>query len=76
MIVRHLKKLAALAPKHGGLSTVAFVGLGNLGSPLCARICAETDHDVRVFDADSAKTQEHARQHGGTPAEGRACPHS
>lgn len=36
------------------MATIGFIGLGNMGAPMCRRL-VESGHDVRVFDADPGK---------------------
>ena len=43
---------------------IGFIGLGIMGSAMCANIIHKHDDDVYVFDADPAKTEELAREGG------------
>ena len=48
------------------MTKIAFIGLGNMGSGMCANLC-KAGHDVRAFDlsADAVKA---AAEKGATPA--------
>ena len=39
------------------MATIGFIGLGNMGAPMCRRL-VEAGHRVRVFDADRHKIDE------------------
>ena len=54
----------------GSRARVAFIGLGNLGSPICARITAAPapGFDVSHFDVDAGNSEQHSSSHGGTAA--------
>lgn len=49
------------------MSTVAFIGLGNMGNPMAGHL-ASAQHDVRVFNRTMAKAEQWAADHGGTAA--------
>lgn len=48
------------------MARVGFVGLGNMGAPMCSRLL-EAGHDVTVFDLDAARIDE-ARSQGAHAA--------
>ena len=49
---------------------IGFIGLGNMGGPMCERLLA-AGHQVIAFDLDDAKVA-HAAAHGARPAESAA----
>jgi 3-hydroxyisobutyrate dehydrogenase len=49
---------------------IGFIGLGNMGGPMCDRLLA-AGHDVVAFDLDDAKVA-HAVAHGAQPAQSAA----
>ncbi len=49
---------------------IGFIGLGNMGAPMCERLLS-AGHDVVAFDLDDTKVA-HAVAHGAQPAESAA----
>jgi 3-hydroxyisobutyrate dehydrogenase len=68
--VRALRR--AFSASGADAAAVAFVGLGNMGAPLCARISA-AGHAVTHFDMDDAANARHAAEHGSTAAASAAA---
>ena len=54
----------------GNGDIIGFIGLGNMGGPMCERLLA-AGHQVVAFDLDDAKVT-HAAAHGAQPAESGA----
>jgi len=48
--------------------SIAFIGVGAMGSPMVARLIA-AGYDVRLYDTDTARLTEFASRHGGTVAD-------
>lgn len=54
------------------MSTVAFLGLGNMGAPMAANLI-EAGHDLRVWNRTAAKAEQFAEEHGATAANSPAA---
>ena len=57
------------------MAIAAFIGLGNMGYPMAGHLVA-AGHEVRVYNRTTAKSEQWAKEHGGTacatPAEAAA----
>lgn len=66
------------APAQAGAFPIGFVGIGNMGTPMAARLL-KAGWQVEVYDTDPAKVNAFLQAHGGSAAAtleqlGRDCP--